>query len=92
MILHKYYDISFLLEMDLFTVNELFIEALEKEHEDIIQATWHELYPFMLSGFIEFVEYDDFKSQVGSKKVSSLSDDEIREEFADIIAHDRQVR
>lgn len=92
MMLNKYYDISFLMQLDLYEVNILFLEALEKDREDMIHSTWRGLYPFMLSGFIKFVSLQDFEQQFVANKVCELSNEEIMDEFKEIIARDRQVR
>lgn len=91
MVLNQYYDMAFLMNLDLETVNILFVEAVNKKTEDIIFSLWEKLYPFMFCGFFDFIGFEDFKNKIFEKgHTSDLSNEEILMKFASIVEEDKK--
>ncbi|WP_342432607.1 hypothetical protein [Neobacillus sp. FSL H8-0543] len=69
-------------------LNRLLKNAFEKENENIVYELWKTLYPKMMSGQIEFMEYDIFKEKVTSKKnkFTDITYEEVEKEMDQVMA------
>lgn len=46
--------------LDIVTFSELVLKAKELEEEDKIRNEWNSILPHMISGFIEYVSFEDY--------------------------------
>lgn len=67
-------------------INKIIREVYIEEQENIIFKTWQGMYPFMTSGLMEFVSFNDFKEKLYSKehKYTNVSNEEIEEEISEV--------
>lgn len=88
------YDYILLLRQPPKYLNRLLIKASEKETENLIFELWKSLYPKMMAGQIDFIEFSAFKKKLTSKsQTSSKSYEEIELEMDKIIAaYEGQVK
>jgi len=57
-----------------------------KEQEKIVFETWQSLYPFMQSGQIQFISFNDFKEKayITNQKHTQISSEEVEEEITNV--------
>lgn len=86
--MHSCYDINFLLKKPSNLLNRLLKNAHEKETENLIYDLWKSLYPKMISGEMEFIEYSAYKEKVIKKKdkFTNITYEEVENEMARVIA------
>lgn len=87
------YDYNFLIRQSPKYLNRLLIKASEKENENFIFDLWKTLYPKMMLGHIDFMDFNTYKEKLMSKKkTSDKSYEEIEKEMDQVIAaFERQV-
>lgn len=79
--------------MDLPLNIDLIYYAIEQEQETFIWELWKSLYPNMMSGFQQFISYEDYKKSMCTKKQKFTEKpyDEIEEEMLQVIEeHERR--
>jgi hypothetical protein len=66
----------------------LLVKANEKETEKLVYNLWKTLYPKMMTGYIEFIEFSQFKAKLLEKKNSatSISFEDVEKEINQVIA------
>jgi hypothetical protein len=68
-------------------LNKLLIKASEKETENLIYDLWKSLYPEMMCGKIDFIEFSEFKTKILSKpQTTNKTHEEITVEIDKVIA------
>ncbi len=82
MLLHRYHDINYILELDLYTGTALILKAREKERDARIFEQWVAQLPYM--GKENFVSFDDYKAHVTGADIDRRSVNEIMTELDEV--------
>lgn len=82
MLLHRYHNIEYILQLDADTGGPLIIKALEQERDDRIFQQWVVQLPMMSRE--DFVSFADYKDKVTGANIDRRSAAEILAELADV--------
>lgn len=82
MLLHRYHNIEYLLQLDADTGCALITKAREKERDDRIFQQWVAQLPFM--GTDSFVSFADYKDRVTGANIDRRSAAEILAELDEV--------
>lgn len=83
MLLHRYHNIEFILQLDADTGAPLILEALEKEREERIFQQWTAQLPIMAySG--KYVSFADYKDRVTGANIDRRPTAEILAELEEV--------
>jgi hypothetical protein len=67
---------------------KLLIKAQEKEQEELLWQRWLAIYPYMETGKLKFMSFNDYKDKLISKKfkTTNMTKEEIEEDILKIKA------
>jgi hypothetical protein len=67
-LLHSYYNFDYILKLPIVRTTKLLNKAVEEETENEMWDAWIALYPFMILGLLDAVEFKDFKSKLSNNR------------------------
>ena len=82
MLLHRYHNIDYILQLDADTGCDLILKALEKERDDRLFQQWVVQLPMM--GQENFVSFADYKNRVTGANIDRRSTAEILAELDEV--------
>lgn len=94
MLLHSFYDYSYLKRQKISVVTTLIKKAHDKKQSDLLWQRWLMLYPYMERQIMTFVSFQEYKETLYKQpqKTTNISDEEILAEMNDVVAAYRKGR
>ena len=86
--MHGFYDFSYIKTLSLKIISRLLIKAVEKQQEKLLWERWLAIYPYMETGALNFISFNDYKSKLLNKemKTTDITAEEIEEDILKVKA------
>jgi len=88
LLLSRYGNIEHILSLPFEEGIEIIEKSQEKQQEDLLWQRWLAIYPYMETGVLNFISFNDYKGKLLNKemKTTDITAEEIEEDIGKVIA------